>query len=151
MEGFVIRDAVPSDAAAISRLEAQTFTIPWSEHSVLTEIEKTNAVFLVCTCADELAGYVSMETVCGECYIGNLAVCEKHRRKGVGRAMLGVLKERAANELCDFITLEVRCSNTPARHLYESAGFTLQGIRPGFYTAPAEDAAIYTLFLTEDA
>lgn len=150
MINYVIRQADRSDAAAIARMEAQTFTTPWSEHSVLTEIEKNDAVFLICEFEKELIGYVSMETVCGECYIGNLAVNKEYRRKGVGQTLLGSLKEYAAKQGCSFITLEVRCSNTDARRLYEKAGYKLQGIRPGFYTSPAEDAAIYTLYFTED-
>ena len=47
------------------------------------------------------------------------------------------------NEM-NFITLEVRKSNTPAIKLYEKAGFKNVGIRPRFYTAPDEDAVIMT-------
>jgi ribosomal-protein-alanine N-acetyltransferase len=36
----------------------------------------------------------------------------------------------------------VRRSNEAARRLYESAGFTLAGIRPRYYRNPEEDALI---------
>ena len=39
-------------------------------------------------------------------------------------------------------TLEVRASNHAAIALYEKAGFKTEGIRPGFYENPADDAAI---------
>ena len=45
-----------------------------------------------------------------------------------------------------FLTLEVRVSNAAARRLYERTGFAFQGVRPRFYDAPEEDAAIYTLY-----
>ena len=39
-------------------------------------------------------------------------------------------------------TLEVRVSNTAALRLYEKFGFVSEGIRPGFYERPREDANI---------
>ena len=39
-------------------------------------------------------------------------------------------------------TLEVRQSNEPARCLYERFGFTVAGIRRGYYTRPVEDALV---------
>jgi ribosomal-protein-alanine N-acetyltransferase len=36
----------------------------------------------------------------------------------------------------------VRLSNTPAIRLYESLGFKGEGVRPGFYERPVEDALI---------
>ena len=47
------------------------------------------------------------------------------------------------------MTLEVRASNAPALALYEGAGFRRVGVRKNFYTAPAEDAVLMTLFLKE--
>ena len=45
------------------------------------------------------------------------------------------------------LTLEVRPSNTAGIALYESMGFKKDGIRPGFYDSPKEDAAIYSYYL----
>ena len=45
-------------------------------------------------------------------------------------------------------TLEVRRSNRAARRLYEKFGFVSEGIRPGFYDQPKEDAEI--LWLREE-
>ena len=39
-------------------------------------------------------------------------------------------------------TLEVRVSNASAIHVYEKLGFRSEGIRPGFYEKPVEDAMI---------
>ncbi|MFA7637566.1 MAG: GNAT family N-acetyltransferase, partial [Monoglobales bacterium] len=52
-------------------------------------------------------------------------------------------------EGCDFITLEVRISNSAAIGLYEKFGFVSQGIRKGFYSYPVEDANIMTLVLKD--
>ncbi len=39
-------------------------------------------------------------------------------------------------------TLEVRRSNEQARALYERFGFTVAGVRRGYYTNPREDALV---------
>jgi len=43
------------------------------------------------------------------------------------------------------ITLEVRASNTAAQELYLKYGFTVKGIRRGYYSNDREDAVIMTL------
>ena len=52
--------------------------------------------------------------------------------------------EIAEKEKLEFLSLEVRTSNLPARRLYESEGYVHIGARPGFYTNPREDGEIYT-------
>ncbi|MCR4851872.1 MAG: ribosomal-protein-alanine N-acetyltransferase, partial [Lachnospiraceae bacterium] len=54
---------------------------------------------------------------------------------------------RTVLEKCDSlgvgdVTLEVRISNEAAIKLYEGFGFKSEGIRPGFYERPTEDALI---------
>ncbi len=76
----------------------------------------------------------------GEGYVTNVAVLPEYRRRGIAQRLIFAEFE---NEM-DFITLEVRKSNTPAIRLYEKAGFENVGIRPHFYTSPDEDAVIMT-------
>ena len=52
-----------------------------------------------------------------------------------------VLQEGEALGMNAF-TLEVRVSNATAIHLYEKYGFVSEGIRPGYYDKPKEDAMI---------
>ena len=52
--------------------------------------------------------------------------------------LLLLAKERGIGD----ITLEVRDGNEPAIHIYEKLGFVSEGIRPGFYEKPVEDALI---------
>ena len=60
-------------------------------------------------------------------------------------SLLGELVRQA--EGLSFLTLEVRASNRPAAALYEKMGFSRVGVRPGFYTGPAEDAVLMTRYL----
>ncbi len=130
---------------AVARLERECFSEPWSEKSLLDEIDNPDAYFIVETENGEVVGYAGMHTPCGDCYVDNIAVFEKHRGKGYGERLTLSLIEKA-RELGDFISLEVRQSNAPAIGLYEKLGFSAVGKRKSFYTSPREDAVIYTKF-----
>ena len=57
--------------------------------------------------------------------------------------MLKQLLERGRGiDIADY-TLEVRKGNEAAIKLYQKAGFKSEGIRPGFYDEPKEDAEIF--------
>lgn len=67
--------------------------------------------------------------------------------RGIARSLLREAQEYAEAHDLARLTLEVRASNVPAIALYEGMGFTRDGIRPGFYDSPKEDAAIYSYYL----
>ena len=75
-----------------------------------------------------MLGYIGVQEICGEAYITNVAVTSAARRCGVGRALLRAACGGAELRNCEFITLEVRVGNSPARALYESEGFTPVGV-----------------------
>jgi len=56
--------------------------------------------------------------------------------------MMRHMLKKGAGRNITVCTLEVRLSNTPAIRLYESLGFKGEGVRPGFYERPVEDALI---------
>ncbi|MGW3912523.1 N-acetyltransferase family protein [Streptomyces sp. NPDC005070] len=60
-----------------------------------------------------------------------LAVADEARGAGVGRALLRAAREEAGRQGARRITLRVLGHNTPARALYESEGFVVEGILPG--------------------
>lgn len=145
-----IRDARGGDAGAIDALERQCFADPWPEEAVAAYINGENCLML---CAEgeggELLGYVGMQHVLDEGYIGNVCTAPQHRRRGVARALLAELESRSRRLGLAFLTLEARASNAAAIALYEGAGYGRVGTRPGYYQHPAEDAVIMTLFLKE--
>jgi ribosomal-protein-alanine N-acetyltransferase len=130
--------------AALARLEAACFSSPWSKEGLRSELTNPCAYFLVAENASEVLGYAGMHVVCGEAYLANIAVFPAARSRGVGRALLRALSDRAQAKACEFLTLEVRPSNQAALALYRSEGFQVVGQRRGFYTAPQEDALIMT-------
>lgn len=131
----------------LAEIEKACFHAPWSADMLREELGK--GIFLVAEQDGAVAGYVGCQTVLDEGYITNVAVSPDCRRQGIGRALIAELTERAKRAGLAFVTLEVRASNAPAITLYEGAGFRRVGVRKNFYTAPAEDAVLMTLFLKE--
>lgn len=141
---------IPMTAAhieAVTQLEEACFAAPWSASALTEELDNPHAVFRVAV--DEFGavlGYVGMHHLVDEGFITNVAVSPTARRRGVARALLSHLAEYGAAHGLYRVTLEVRVSNTAAITLYEGAGYVRDGVRPGFYRAPTEDAAIYSLY-----
>lgn len=139
---MVIRKMESDDVAEASAIEAETFSMPWSAADFLEMIEADYAHYYVAELGGEIAGCCGVRDICGEGEITNVAVKAAHRQKGIGRKMLEYALAEAAERGIIACTLEVRCSNAPAIRLYESFGFRGEGVRPGFYERPKEDALI---------
>ena len=97
-----------------------------------------------------MLGYGGMHCAAGECYVDNIAVDPACRRQGVGTALVTALREAAKARGGEFLSLEVRPSNTGAVALYTGLGFQSVGRRKNFYTQPVEDALLLTLGLGEE-
>ena len=133
--------------ADLARLERACFSTPWSEASLREELGGPHGVFRVAVDdAGTVLGYVGMHHLLDEGFITNVAVSPEARRQGVARALLADLAAYGTEHRLYRITLEVRVGNTPAITLYEGAGYVRDGVRPGFYREPTEDAAIYSLY-----
>ena len=127
----------------IAALERDCFSDPWSEKSILSELENPLSCWLVAMDGEHLAGYVGSQTVLGETDMMNLAVDPDYRRKGLGKELILSLIEALRLRESRCLTLEVRDSNAPARALYEGLGFQEIGRRKNYYRNPKEDALIY--------
>lgn len=146
MDKFIIKQADETHIGDIAGLEKLCFYPPWTPAQIESEINKESATFLVCTVNGDFAGYVSGDNIAGELYIGNIAVKQEYQGNGFGYSLMQEIIKRAKNQNCSLLTLEVRKSNTAARKLYEKCGLVLVGERRNFYSHPAEDACIYTIY-----
>ena len=126
----------------VAALEKRCFHDPWSENSVASELQNPLSLWLVAMDGERLAGYVGSQTVLGESDMMNVAVDEDYRRQGVGKMLIEALMEYLKAREGHCLTLEVRDSNTPARNLYASLGFSQIGRRKNYYRNPREDALI---------
>lgn len=139
---MLIRRMTMEDCVQVAAIEAASFSMPWSLKSFTDTVEKDNYRYIVAEEDGEILGYCGFIYVLDEAEIPNVCVCSGARNKGVGRQMLKRLLEEAEKLEISIVYLEVRESNQAARHLYESLGFTFDGIRKNFYEQPVEDAIL---------
>lgn len=143
---FKIREMNRSHISQTADIEKVCFSRPWSESSLLEEVENPCSHFFVAESMGKVVGYIGMYCAADECYIDNLAVAPEYRRCGVGRLLLGHACDFSRDLGMSFISLEVRPSNKAAISLYTVLGFERVGLRPGFYNEPKEDGLIMTLY-----
>ena len=130
------------DAAAAAKIEKLCFSHPWSEATLVSEINNRYSDFFGAFCEGELAGYIGGRTIAGETEIFNVAVAPKFRRNGLGKALIEKFIETVREKETEQIFLEVRASNLAAISLYEKAGFVFCGIRKDYYDDPKENALL---------
>lgn len=130
------------DVPFISRLEEETFSMPWSEASFLRMIEKEDTAYFVAEEDGKILGGCGLLLIAGEGNITNVVVAPEVRRRGVATGLLAYLLSEGDRAGLTAYTLEVRVSNAAAIGLYEKMGFVSEGIRPNFYEKPVEDALI---------
>ena len=139
-----IRAATPDDEDALGRLDRVT----WSTlHSVQERPRQPYAPFfnerygprdhLVAALDGTVVGYARLALPSSlACHahvrqIQGFVVAEEARGAGVGRALLRAVRDEARRRGARRLTLRVLGHNTPARKLYESEGFVVEGILPG--------------------
>lgn len=140
---MVFRKMTMQDIDQVSQLEEASFSTPWHRESFIEMLDNPRALFMVAVDGDKLAGTCGMITVAGEGDISNVAVDKDYKRRGIAYELVKTAMECASSEydVIEF-TLEVRAGNVAAIGLYEKLGFVSEGIRPGFYEKPVEDAMI---------
>lgn len=137
-----IRELEESDVAAVSAIERRTFSMPWKEADFLEMIQADYAYYYVAEENGQILGCCGIRNMAGEGEITNVAVDAPYRNHGIGKMLLAHVLQEAKLHGMEACTLEVRVSNEPAIRLYEYFGFKSEGIRPGFYDKPNEDALI---------
>ncbi len=139
----MIREYKAGDEKFIAALETECFSAPWSQQAI-ADSAKNGTLFFVYENEGEILGYAGVSLVLDEGYVTNIAVCQKARRQGIGKALVSRLCLEAQNKNLCFISLEVRSRNKAAINLYEGEGFIAEGRRKNFYANPTDDAIIMT-------
>lgn len=151
-----IAPATLADANEVSVIEAAVFADPWSANSFRC-LPGDPRVYFACAKArangagpdvvtvdasEGVVGYVVTIFAADEGEIANLAVASGARGQGIGARLLDAALRDAEGRGANTLYLEVRESNSAARHLYGARGFKEVGHRRGYYQRPVEDALI---------
>jgi ribosomal-protein-alanine N-acetyltransferase len=131
------------DLAAITALESQSFSNPWTP-AALAEMLRSDVtrLYVARAQARQVIAFCACWVIGEELHVNTLAVAAPYRRQGVATRLLRfVLASTGAQRA----TLEVRRSNTAALGLYAGLGFQTVAIREGYYSNPDEDGLILWL------
>jgi [ribosomal protein S18]-alanine N-acetyltransferase len=122
-------------------IEQISFPQPWTRGMFERELSLPISHFIVASAGGTVIGYGGYWCIEDEAHLINLAVHPQSRSQGIGRRLLEhLLSMMSSHPGMRTILLEVRKSNRPAQHLYESCGFRVVGCRPHYYCT--EDALL---------
>lgn len=146
------------DLDDLMEIERASFSLPWPRSIYRFELTRNaQSHYLVLRPSPDLAAaarsimrlprllaYGGFWLFGEEAHICTLACHPDYRRHGLGEWLLLHLLGRAESLGAEYVTLEVRVSNTVAQRLYERTGFQVTGVRPRYYSDNREDALIMT-------
>ena len=124
-------------------IEARVYPRPWSASLFLSELaQKSSRSYLVARHEGEVVGYAGMMFTGLEAHVTNIAVDpDFHGRKVGSRLMLTLVTEAIARG-ARTLSLEVRVTNLAAQSMYGKFGFSVVGVRKGYYIETKEDALV---------
>jgi RimJ/RimL family protein N-acetyltransferase len=150
MADIHIRTATLADDADLARLDHDT----WDPLHAVVERRSADASFFgehptleayfVAHMEDRLAGYlrlaqpIPLPSNAHIRQIQGLAVFTWARGRGVARALIEAALDAAREQGARRVTLRVLGHNAPARALYESLGFVVDGVLPGEFLLDGE-------------
>ena len=141
MNEIIIRNVIENDIPQIAEIEKNSFTDPWTENSLLSQISEKYGIFLTAEKCGEIIGYIIGSCDGENAFIEKIAVKNSARKQGVGKALINKFILEFAGSAKQ-ISLEVRESNSAAKALYFSVGFEAAGIRKNLYEFPKENGIV---------
>lgn len=147
-----MRSMTPADVDAVHGIELAVQAYPWTPGNFIDALNHG----YVC-CVDEESGviqaYAILMPAVDEAELLTIGVAAAQQRRGVGRRMLNEMLQKAWARNMKRVFLEVRPSNVAAIALYRCAGFSVIGVRHGYYQNAngSEDALVMACDLTGEA
>ena len=137
-----------ADIEAVTQIEMQAHTHPWSEKLFLSNFGKRYFNHLILF-NNIVIGYFVASSVAGEVTLMNIAIAPQFQGQGIGRVLLQYLLDKSRENEQQEIWLEVRASNHNAIHLYQQLGFVEVDLRKAYYPAETgrEDAIVMCCYL----
>ena len=137
----MIREMKIEDCSIVSQIDAHCFPVPWSEEQYKREFNENEFAYLyVLEDHNEIIGFIDFWITFDSCQLAKIAVLPSYRGKHYAHLLMDKMIERAQQENCEIISLEVRVSNTAAHKLYEAYDFIKVNVRKQYYQDNGEDA-----------
>ena len=133
MSSLQIRAVEATDVQAIACLAEQGFKdlyqFDWQENAqaLLKASQESRAVVAVAETKGEVVAYCNLRAWPAGGWIDQIVVDEKHRGRGIGRALLDYIVKKAKEKDFWKISLIVSASDTGAIAFYEKYGFDAVG------------------------
>jgi ribosomal-protein-alanine N-acetyltransferase len=101
-----------------------------------------SSIFVVAELSDRVVGYIAGVIVRNAsrsvAQIHSMAVMPAWRKHGIGSMLLEYFEQKAAEEDCQLVTLEVRRTNRSALALYRRFGYALEKVLKDYYAAGSD-------------
>ena len=160
-ESTILRMAIANDLPALVHIALESQTAPrWTlaQYGAVLGSPQNAALRRVILVAEHdrvLAGFAVVTALRAvmpaEAELELIAVTPSQQGRGIGWALMQGAIEWASEQQATLLRLEVRAGNARALRLYAAAGFQSEGIRPGYYADPVEDAVCLALSVIADA
>ena len=140
-------------AAVLAELHAACFPVPWAAAEIAKLLAMPGAFAAIAVRDNDPAGFHLSRSAGGEAEIISIGTHPHAQRRGVGRALLQNVFDRASRSRATALFVEVAVENTAAAALYLGAGFVEVGRRAGYYGsgANAQDALVLRVEVSNDA
>lgn len=133
-EGVSIRIVGPEHVATVLEVDKRCFEPFWRYDRRLLGRFAAGGALAVAERDGVCLGYTLCTVDRGSAVLGRLCVDARHRRRGMGTALLRAAVARSREMGADHMTLSTQSGNTGALALYRAEGFRLTGRRYAFLT-----------------
>ena len=133
MQNILIRSMQTNDVQAVTQIEQQVQTHPWTAQQFLESVESYQST--VIEQQNQILGFCILQPVLDEANLLLMAIHPEFQGQGLGYQLLEKSIELLKNHPVQ-IFLEVRESNLGAIKLYEKSGFHQIDLRRNYYPKP---------------
>ena len=132
---MILREMTYDDLSAIAALEAELFKEPWTQADFQRELDENEfANYYIAEINGEIAGYFGLWLLFDQAQITTIGTAKKFQRQHVASFMMEAIDQMCVENECEFLSLEVRVSNTPAQNLYKKFGLEIVSVRKDYYS-----------------
>lgn len=137
---FRIEEFELDDMDGVLRIERRSFTVDvYPRSKFISLYQRGRDMFLVVREEQEIVGYIAAFMDDSNGYIDSMAVDPDYRRRGLGTALVKIIKQRFITKGAVALTLHVRTTNDSVIDFYQKLEFIIEATVSNYYSdgAPA--------------